>query len=110
MYGMRELLLRNRDFSAIFAATDELAIGAIRVLRDEGFRVPEDVSVVGFDDIEISDFYLPRLTTIRQPLGELGEQSALILHRHICGANGAIAELLLPYKLIIRESTRALSS
>ncbi|MDR1149164.1 MAG: LacI family transcriptional regulator [Spirochaetaceae bacterium] len=105
MYGMRELLLRNKDFSAIFAATDELAIGAIRVLRDEGLRVPEDVSVVGFDDIEISDFYLPRLTTIRQPLDEIGGQAALILHRHICGANGAIAELLLPYKLIIREST-----
>jgi LacI family transcriptional regulator len=110
MYGMRELLLRNRDFSAIFAATDELAIGAIRVLRDEGIRVPEDVSVVGFDDIEISDFYVPRLTTIRQPLGEIGEKTALILHRHISGNNDVIADTVLPYKLIIRESTRALAT
>jgi LacI family transcriptional regulator len=109
MYGMREFLLRNRDFSAIFAATDELAIGAIRVLQDEGLRVPEDVSVVGFDDIEISDFYIPRLTTIRQPLREIGEQTALILHRHISRNSEAIADLVLPYKLIIRESTRALA-
>ncbi|MDR3145199.1 MAG: LacI family transcriptional regulator [Treponema sp.] len=105
MYGMRELLLRGRDFSAVFAATDELAIGAIRVLRDEGLRVPEDVSVIGFDDIEISNFMIPRLTTIRQPLWEMGEQTALALHRHISGNKGGRMDTVLPYRLIIREST-----
>ncbi|AEF84880.1 alanine racemase [Treponema primitia ZAS-2] len=105
MYGMRELLLRNRDFSAIFAGTDDLAIGVMRVLKDEGLRVPEDVSVVGFDDIEIAAYMIPRLTTVRQPLGELGEQTALALHRAILGNNGLKQELVLPYKLIIREST-----
>ncbi|MDR1949831.1 MAG: LacI family transcriptional regulator [Spirochaetaceae bacterium] len=108
MYGMRELLLRDKDFSAVFAATDELAIGAIRTLKDEGIRVPEDVSVVGFDDIDISNYIVPRLTTIRQPLGEIGELTALTLHRYITGNNGLKMDQTLPYKLIIRESTRAL--
>ncbi|WP_010263552.1 LacI family DNA-binding transcriptional regulator [Treponema primitia] len=105
MYTMRELLLRNRDFSAIYAATDELALGVIRILKDEGLRVPDDISVVGFDDIEISDYLIPRLTTIRQPLEEIGGQTALILHRTITGTPAFKQELVLPYKLIIREST-----
>jgi LacI family transcriptional regulator len=108
MYGMREQLLRGRDFTAVFAATDELAIGAIRVLKDEGLRVPEDISVVGFDDIDISSYIIPRLTTIRQPLDKIGEQTALSLHKCING-NGNTADFSLPHKLIIRESTRAMS-
>ena len=110
MYGMRELLLREgkTNFTALFAATDELAIGAIRVLADEGLRVPEDVSVVGFDDIDIAQYITPRLTTICQPLSEIGEKTALALHRHIIGGNDIEEEQILPYKLVIRESTRAL--
>ena len=112
MYGMRELLLREGkgNFTALFAATDELAIGAIRVLTDEGLRVPEDVSVVGFDDIDIAQYINPRLTTICQPLTEIGEKTTLVLHRQITGSNLAEEELILPYKLVIRESTRALRS
>jgi LacI family transcriptional regulator len=110
MYGMRELLLRGRNFSAVFAATDELAIGAIRVLQDEGIRVPQEVSVMGFDDIEISNFMIPRLTTIRQPLREIGEQAALTLHRHISGNRDSQTNMVLPYRLIIRESTCALGA
>jgi LacI family transcriptional regulator len=109
IYGMRELLLRNRfGFTALFAATDELAIGAIRVLRDEGIRVPEDVSVVGFDDIDIANYMVPRLTTIRQPLAEMGEKTSLTLHRSISGVNGIAQDQILPYELIIRQSTCAL--
>ena len=110
MYGMKELLLREgkHNFTALFAATDELAIGAIRVLNDEGLKVPEDVSVVGFDDIDIAKYMSPRLTTISQPLTEIGEKTATALHRRIAGANAAGEELILPYKLVIRESTRAL--
>ncbi|GHV31941.1 LacI family transcriptional regulator [Spirochaetia bacterium] len=105
MYSMRELLLRNRDFSAIYAATDDLALGVIRILKDEGLRVPGDVSVVGFDDIEIADYMIPRLTTIRQPLEEMGSQTTQTLHRAITGNPLYTAEQILPYKLIIREST-----
>ena len=110
MYGMKELLLRKgkNNFTALFAATDEIAIGAIRVLADEGLRVPDDVSVVGFDDIDIAKYMIPRLTTICQPLTEIGEKTAAALHRRITGNSAAAEELILPYKLVIRESTRAL--
>jgi LacI family transcriptional regulator len=113
MYGMRELLLRSgssgkRTFTALFAATDELAIGAMRVLTDEGIRVPQDVSVVGFDDIDIANYIYPRLTTICQPLTEIGERTALTLYRQITGGTAAGEEQILLHKLIIRESTRAL--
>ena len=110
MYGMRELLLREgkHSFTALFAATDELAIGAIRVLNDEGLRVPEDVSVVSFDDIDIAQYMAPRLTTISQPLAEMGEKTAAALHHQILGNDVSGDELILPYKLVIRESTRAL--
>lgn len=105
MYGMRELLLRGRDFSAVFAATDELAIGAIRVLEDEGIRVPKDVSVLGFDDIDISSYIVPRLTTIRQPLADMGERTATLMHKSITRERIADLDVVLPYELIIREST-----
>jgi LacI family transcriptional regulator len=105
MYCIRELLLKNRDFSAIYAATDDLAIGIMRILIDKGLRVPEDVSVIGFDDIELADYMIPRLTTIRQPLEEMGQQTALLLHRAISGQGAARQEFVLPYKLIVREST-----
>ncbi|MDR1956029.1 MAG: LacI family transcriptional regulator [Treponema sp.] len=103
--AMREMLLRGRDFTALFAATDELAIGAIRALRDEGVRVPEDVSVIGFDDIEIANYTVPRLTTIHQPITEIGEETALALHRQINGSNPVKQDRTLSYQLSIREST-----
>ncbi len=105
MYGTRELLLRDRKFTALFAATDELAIGAIRVLKDEGIRVPEDVSVVGFDDIDISSYIIPRLTTIRQPLSVMGERTATLMHKCIIKEKIVDTDIVLPYELIIREST-----
>lgn len=104
--AMRELLLRDSNFTAVFAATDELAIGAIRALQDEGIRVPDDVSVVGFDDIDISSYYIPRLTTIRQPIQEIGERTALTLHHLISSPDAREADAVLGYKLIVRESTR----
>jgi LacI family transcriptional regulator len=109
MYGMRELLLRGRDFSALFAASDELAIGAIRVLKDEGIRVPEDLSVIGFDDIEVANYFIPRLTTVHQPIKEIGDHAALGLHRRISGGINLDPEIIIPHKMIIRESTRALA-
>jgi len=109
MYGMRELLLRKgkHSFTALFAATDELAIGAMRVLEDEGLKVPEDVSVVGFDDIDIAKYMNPRLTTISQPLMQMGERTAVNLHRQITENIISRDEQIFPYKLVVRESTRA---
>ena len=79
----RKILTRNESFTALFAFNDVSAIGAIRALREAGRRVPEDVSVVGFDDIQSAAFQNPGLTTVRQPLREMGMIAAETLLRRI---------------------------
>src|SRR6202048_2513732 len=79
----RKLLAADEPFTALFAFNDISAIGAIRALREAGRRVPEDVSVVGFDDIQSAAFQNPALTTVRQPLREMGVIAAQILLRRI---------------------------
>ena len=64
------------DFTALFAYNDISAIGAIRALQEQGLRVPQDVSVLGFDDIPGAAFHTPSLTTVRQPLNRMGEVAA----------------------------------
>jgi LacI family transcriptional regulator len=105
VYGMRGLLLSKHQHTAIFAATDELAFGAIRALKDYGISVPNEVSVIGFDDIDISNFMVPRLTTIRQPIQEMGERAVQMLNRLISGKTVPKNKVLLEHRLIIREST-----
>jgi len=79
----RNLLHRGRDFTAIFAMADIMAIGAIRALRDAGLRVPEDVSVMGFDGLLIGHYMIPTLSTIRQNVEELAERSIRILKENM---------------------------
>jgi DNA-binding LacI/PurR family transcriptional regulator len=103
----RQLLARKRPFTALFAFNDISAIGAIRALRETGQRVPEDVSVVGFDDIQSAAFQNPGLTTIRQPLRQMGISAASTVLRRI--NRGAKAEypksIIVEPELIVREST-----
>jgi LacI family transcriptional regulator len=101
----RELLARGVDFTAIVCYNDESAIGAIRALMDHGLRVPKDVSVVGFDDIESAAFNNPSLTTIRQPLNEMGIVAARILLQRIRGQEGCPETVPVQPELVIREST-----
>ena len=77
------LLDRGRHFSALFAMSDVMAIGAIRALCDRGIRVPEDVSVMGFDGLQLGDFIQPRLSTVCQDAGLLAQRSMDILLDHI---------------------------
>lgn len=79
----KKLLAARQPFTALFAFNDISAMGAIRALRDAGLRVPEDVSVVGFDDIQNAAYQNPGLTTVRQPLREMGRIAAEILLRRI---------------------------
>ncbi|WP_281047920.1 LacI family DNA-binding transcriptional regulator [Sphaerochaeta pleomorpha] len=104
MSGMKELLDRKISFSALFAITDELAIGAMRYLKDRGYQVPGDISVVGCDDIEISSYTIPRLTTIRQPVSEMGKMSVAMLHSLITSESKMNVNIALPFTLIERES------
>ena len=90
-------------FTALIAFNDMAACGAIRALQAEGLRVPQDVSVIGFDDLTLGRIVQPALTTIRQPLREMGRQAALRLIETIAG-NGAKDVCVAP-DLILREST-----
>ncbi len=103
---MQELLKRTRDFSAIFCFNDIAAIGAIRALKDAGLSVPGDVSVVGFDDIQSAAYSTPSLTTVRQPLMEMGKRGAQVLLERIANREKEFAaEIVMEPELAIREST-----
>ena len=101
---VRRLLQRTRNFTALFAYNDLSAIGALRALRDSGLRVPEDVSVIGFDDINSSAFQIPSLTTVRQPLDKMGAIAGEILLQRIHGG-GDPGDVTVDPELVIREST-----
>ena len=101
----RQLLERSRDFTAIFAMSDVMAVGAIRGLRDEGKRVPEDISVVGFDGLELGEFTIPRLASVSQNLKELADRSFRMLLNNI-ESNSAAQYEVLPVSLLDRESAR----
>jgi len=105
-YGpAKELLSREREFTALVCYDDLAAIGAIRCLMDHGKRVPQDVSVVGFDDIQGASFHNPSLTTIRQPLGQMGTTAARILLQRIRGQADYPQPVPMAPELMVREST-----
>ncbi|MGC1293980.1 MAG: LacI family DNA-binding transcriptional regulator [Alloacidobacterium sp.] len=102
---VQHLLAMNRPFTALVSFNDLAAIGAIRAFRDHGLRVPEDVSIVGFDDIQEAAYYNPSLTTIRQPLRSMGTNAARILLQRIRGSKDYPEHVAIVPELIIREST-----
>ncbi|CAE6920391.1 LacI family DNA-binding transcriptional regulator [Vibrio sp. B1FLJ16] len=101
-----ELIESKTHFSAIFAANDQTAYGAIKALTDRGFRVPEDVSVVGFDDLPVSQFFTPALTTLRQPIEEIGSLCAKSMLSLL--AKESYDARLPPIDLIVRQSTKSI--
>jgi DNA-binding LacI/PurR family transcriptional regulator len=101
----KELLSRNRAFTALFAFNDNSAIAAISVLQDAELRVPEDVSVIGFDDIPLASYSNPTLTTVRQPLKKMGEIAARTLLDRIENRSEYVAEIAVEPELIVRQST-----
>lgn len=103
------LLNKGRKFSALMAFNDASAAGAIRAIHDRGLSVPEDVSVVGIDDIELAAFMSPRLTTIRQPLRRMGAIAAETLLKRIHGEDVPEETLVQP-ELVVRESTARLQA
>ena len=101
----KQLLAENRSFTALLAFNDSSAIGAIRAINEAGLRVPEDISVVGFDDIQSAAYSNPPLTTIRQPLLKMGEIAARTLLGRIDNPESYLPELLIEPELIVRKST-----
>ena len=98
------LLNTGRPFTAIFAQNDQMAIGAIRALREANYQVPADISVIGFDDIPLTSYFDPPLTTIRQPMEILGQRAAQLLVQVIKSPNHPPEQALVRAHLIERAS------
>jgi LacI family transcriptional regulator len=100
-----QLLSTPNPPTAVFAFNDNIAIGTMRAARELGLRIPEDLSVVGFDDVELATIVTPRLTTIRQPLAEMGRTAVSLLVRLLEGQRIETLHIELGTRIIVREST-----
>jgi len=103
-YAGRELL-RVRDFTAIFSANDQMALGLMHAIREAGLRVPQDVSIIGFDDVPEAAHFWPPLTTVRQDFPELGRRCIALLLAEINGQPSSVVSRSLQPELIVRAST-----
>jgi len=101
----KKLLERKLPFTALFAYNDISALGAIRAFQEAGLRVPQDISVIGFDDIQGAAYSTPSLTTVRQPLAHMGRLAAETLLARIEGAKEYPTEILIETELVVRKST-----
>jgi len=101
---MEQLLELNPEVDGVFAASDMMAAGALRVLRAHGRRVPEDVALIGFDDSVIARHTEPPLTSVDQPIAEMGREMVRLLLAKIDGEESGDVEVVLPTKLVIRRS------
>ena len=105
--GGKNLLQRSPNISAIFAITDEYAVGVYHAAADLGLSIPDDISVVGYDDIPLASHVVPRLTTVAQPIQQLGEQAAQLLFEHIDEPDMSPKSITLRPELVVRNSTRS---
>jgi LacI family transcriptional regulator len=101
----KQLLSRNAPFTALFGYNDNSAIGAIRAIHEAGLRVPEDISVVGFDDIQGAAYCNPALTTVRQPIEKMGEIAARSLLDRIENHKTYVPEIAIEPEFVVRKST-----
>lgn len=103
----KELLASGEEFTAIYAISDLLAIGACKALIEAGLKVPDDCSVAGFDGLDLSFYYNPSITTIRQPVDDIAKETIRILFQLI-NKKATQAYKVFPAELIVRESTKAI--
>lgn len=103
--GAKQLLQQSPRPTAIVCSNDVMAFGAIRAIHEVGLRVPHDISVLGFDDLPESSYFRPKLTTVRQPLQEMGRVATRILVQSIEKPGASSSQIELPTELIARESS-----
>uniref|UniRef100_A0AAU2VVF0 LacI family transcriptional regulator n=1 Tax=Streptomyces sp. NBC_00008 TaxID=2903610 RepID=A0AAU2VVF0_9ACTN len=103
--AMRELLDRRPDVDAVFAASDLMAAGARQVLREAGRRIPDDVALIGFDDSAVARHMDPALTSVRQPIEEMGRTMTRVLLDLIAGESDERPQIVLPTELVVRDSS-----
>ncbi len=99
----------DQKSTAIFAINDELAFGLYRGIHEAGLRIPEDVSVVGYDDVDLSEYVTPKLTTVHQPAFEMGETSAKLILARIRENERPVQQVSLPIELVERDSVADLT-
>jgi LacI family transcriptional regulator len=102
--AMQALLEITPPPTGIFCSNDFMAMGAMKTLRENGLRIPEDISIAGFDDIEMASYFSPELTTIRQPAYQMGVKGAELLFKILSGELKGPQQTILDHKLIIRNS------
>jgi LacI family transcriptional regulator, repressor for deo operon, udp, cdd, tsx, nupC, and nupG len=103
--GADQLFAQKKRPTAVFCFSDEMALGVLRAARERSLRVPEDLSVMGFDDIRFAQYAEPPLTTIRQPMQEIGEEAVRLLLRILNGELSEPVSVTLPHDLVVRLST-----
>lgn len=102
----KQLIERNVEFDALMCVNDYMAFGAMRALQKAGYRIPEDIALVGYDDIEMASYMMPSLTTVQQPIYQLGIEAAEALISKVNDPQKAIRNRTLETTLIVRESTK----
>jgi LacI family transcriptional regulator len=105
-----KFLAKPLEVTAIVGMSDEMVYGILRALHDKGIKVPEEISLVSFDDYEISGYIEPPLTSVKQPLFEMGEYAARVAMMLINKAAVKDINKIVPTKLTIRKSTAAVCS
>jgi DNA-binding LacI/PurR family transcriptional regulator len=103
--AMRSLLSRRPDVDAVFAASDLMAIGAMQAIREAGRRIPDDIAVVGFDDSPVAEMADPALTSVRQPIEEMGGEMTRLLIDSTARSNATVRRVILATSLIPRASS-----
>jgi LacI family transcriptional regulator len=108
--AMKDILAQQTDFTAVFAAGDALALGALRALHEAGLSVPQDVSLVGLDDNATAPFLTPPLTTVRMPVVAMAETCVRLLVEAIDGQAAGSQSIIVEPELVVRQSTAAPSA
>ena len=103
--GMEELLKENEKFTAIFASCDDSAVGALSVAHKRGIKIPEDISIIGYDNTNIAEMAYPPLTTVGQPLYEMGKKSVEMLIKRI-SLNEKVESIIMPFEIVERETVK----
>jgi LacI family transcriptional regulator len=103
---MKELLNNKQRPGAVFVVSDDMAIGAMNCIWDHGLRIPEDISVMGFDGSQMTELVRPRLTSMEQPIHHMGKITMETLLKQISDPEAAKGDIILPHELVVRESCR----
>jgi DNA-binding LacI/PurR family transcriptional regulator len=108
-YDLGRRLSRNRNVTAVFVANDQMALGVLRAMHESGRRIPDEVSIVGFDDIPEARYFVPPLTTVRQDFNEVGSRSVHLLLRIMSDGDRLPSSPPVEPELIVRGSTSVMT-